>query len=739
MRSASILTILVLTVGASFASPMQMRFTVDFNPLELQIDRVREFDGIRLEGCSSLEDPGCPALPVQVIHLAVPEGMRVTDVSIAEMRSERIPGTYRIFPAQYPVPLTDEIERPEFVEPDPSIYGSFEPFPGEWAEFLGQTDLAGQAMAAVRVHPVRYVPGTGELTLATYLELVLEGVSGYEMGDYLPVSISRSGHESYERAIRSRVVNPGDVVLRRSPKAPLSRGVEAGEYDYVIVTRTDWVDDFQPLSEWRTKHGMRATIVTTDWIFDQGGYSGTDLEKMRSFVQDAHDTWGAMYFLLGGDSDLFPYDTDTIMVPGYGESAIVNYTYYADYDDDWSLEVNLGNASVQSPGDIGTFLSKVFTYEKTPPADYATWATFFGLDISYCGDGDGELFKENYIRPYFPVDWTINTEYDSEPGTHKTDIMAYLNQGHHLVNHHDHDNQNCMGTGYICHGELMYTNEVQNLTNGDRQSIVIAVGCYPADFSYYTSIGEGFVRNPNGGAIVFMGNTSIGWGGSGSEPDKYSLGQDKLFYRNLFDLGVERMGDNFTLAKNDEYDPYDPLNLHEFSFLQFHLLGDPGLLLWSGEPEEMEVTAEGTLIAGVTSPYEVQVTSGGSPVDGATVCLWKGDEVYEVGVTSGGTVTLDVTPSTPGTMFVTVICQNHLPFEGEVDVTEGLCGDANGDGMLTTGDGFFVLNYFGAGPEPVSCWASNVNGDDGLTTGDGFHMLNYFGGGPTLDCAPCEF
>ena len=67
-----------------------------------------------------------------------------------------------------------------------------------------------------------------------------------------------------------------------------------------------------------------------------------------------------------------------------------------------------------------------------------------------------------------------------------------------------------------------------------------------------------------------------------------------------------------------------------------------------------------------------------------------------------------------------------------------LCGDANGDLSLTTGDAYQILNYFGAGQEPVSCWAANVNGDDLLTTGDGFHLLNYFGSGPSLDCQPCE-
>jgi hypothetical protein len=68
-----------------------------------------------------------------------------------------------------------------------------------------------------------------------------------------------------------------------------------------------------------------------------------------------------------------------------------------------------------------------------------------------------------------------------------------------------------------------------------------------------------------------------------------------------------------------------------------------------------------------------------------------------------------------------------------------LCGDANDDGIRTPGDAYLTLNYFGAGPAPVSCWAANVNGDDILTTGDGYFLLNWLGGESPLECQPCEF
>jgi hypothetical protein len=75
----------------------------------------------------------------------------------------------------------------------------------------------------------------------------------------------------------------------------------------------------------------------------------------------------------------------------------------------------------------------------------------------------------------------------------------------------------------------------------------------------------------------------------------------------------------------------------------------------------------------------------------------------------------------------------------ELEVVSELCGDVNGDESVTTADGYYTLNYFGAGPQPTSCWAANVNGDGSLTTADGFHLLNWFGSGQALNCATCTF
>jgi len=57
-------------------------------------------------------------------------------------------------------------------------------------------------------------------------------------------------------------------------------------------------------------------------------------------------------------------------------------------------------------------------------------------------------------------------------------------------------------------------------------------------------------------------------------------------------------------------------------------------------------------------------------------------------------------------------------------------GDANGDGQVTVGDVFYLINYlFAGGPAPIG--SGDANGDGSVTVGDVFYLINYlFAGGP---------
>jgi uncharacterized delta-60 repeat protein len=156
-------------------------------------------------------------------------------------------------------------------------------------------------------------------------------------------------------------------------------------------------------------------------------------------------------------------------------------------------------------------------------------------------------------------------------------------------------------------------------------------------------------------------------------------------------------------------------------------------------PSELAIDASGNIyLAGASSaPFGgVEYTTIKYDTNGDTVWVihYDGPRSYDI----GNAIALDGS----GNVYVTGDSDSVAAAWYDIvtiKYSQYLCGDSNGDGSVTTADGYHTLNYFGAGPQPNSCFEANVNGDGALTTSDGYHLLNYFGAGPDLTCAPCDF
>ena len=77
------------------------------------------------------------------------------------------------------------------------------------------------------------------------------------------------------------------------------------------------------------------------------------------------------------------------------------------------------------------------------------------------------------------------------------------------------------------------------------------------------------------------------------------------------------------------------------------------------------------------------MTSGGAPVTGATVCLFKPGDVYMVGDTDAlGTMTFYIEPAELGTLYVTVTGEDYLPYLGSSTVEDSDTGIPAGHGAV---------------------------------------------------------
>jgi hypothetical protein len=642
-------------------------YTLTFSENNLSFDTHLGYDIVTLSEGAVTTELGKPMLPIKNVKIALPQDMKITGIQVVSLKQKTIEGAYLLCPTQ-PSLRSDETEDEiQFVQPDKKTYQSNQIYPTQYIELNGQDDLAGQSIAEVTIYPLHYIPAQQKLFTMTSITFTIEGTTGYVCGDYLSNHISDNNKKIYQQMIEQMVINPEDVVLRTA-QTPQSAGVEPGNYDYVIITQDSWVSAFQPLADWKTKKGIPATIVSTTWIYNYGGYSGDEVSKIRAFTQDVYNTWGTTFILLGGDVDVVPchYRTFSTVDP----DPVPNDVYYADFDSDWVCEVNIGRASVtgtgSGTGSIGNFINKILTYEKNPPlTNFAKKAGLYGFDLD--SSTEAELCKIYIDNTFIPSSWTMTNVYDSQSGDHRVNVIASLNAGQNLMNHADHSGSDFMGTGYVNHGIGLGNSDMDQLTNGVKQGILYSMGCDPAAFDVSDCIAEHFVQNSNGGGLAFIGNSRYGWYYVGST-NTLSMGYDIEFFRSIFQNNQYKLGAAFSDHKNNGV---ESSQVSKYCYTELTLLGDPELPIWTENPISTTVSHPTTAPVG-SSTFTVTVTSGKSPVNQAYVCLWKGIDVYLTGTTnSTGQITFTINPSSPGTMYVTVTKQNYLPYEGSAIIQGG--------------------------------------------------------------------
>ncbi len=707
-----LLTVMLIAVALIFTGSVlaqQVSYTIDFSQSDLSFSKVADYDVVKLKDGDYLSETGKPFLPSRTIRIALPAGFAVQSLEFESIFETQLSGSFSILPAQPPLRIGQSLDDVEFIQPDQAIYASDAPYPSALAELVGQSDLAGQSYAVVRVFPIQYSPAAHELTLHESINITLHGTGGYVCGDYMPQNISKSSRSKYEDIVRRLVVNPNDAVARTSGYKSSTSLPPGGPFDHVLITSSSIASYWEPLVEWHNKKGVRDTIITTSFIY--GNYTGSNnQEKIRNFVIDAHDNWGTVYFMIGGEHGNVPFKSS------YFEGDLIpSDHYYADYDDDWQLEVFVGRVTADNSTQISRFIDKVLKYELDPDlSGYALDATIAGMDLTTAMDPPyytltaGEELKEHIDTEYIPSRFNVTKVYDSHTGNHKSVFIDALNNGQNLVNHCDHSNYSVMCLGDRNHGWCMHSSEVDNLTNTGQMSVVFSIGCHANEMDYSDCIAEHFViYNDLQAGVAFTGNTRSGWFYVG-DPLSLSSLLDEYWWRAMFVEGKYTLGEMLAYSKNSL--PHS--GIWQYCQWTLNLLGDPTMTVWTDNPKNLQVSHPSLLPVG-SSLFDIHVEDDyGNDIDDALVCLWKEGELYEIATTDQyGNVTMTPDPASVGEMHVTVTKHNIVPYVGSAEATTQnlppLC-QAPGDTLIN-------LCQLEEVCIPIGCYDPNGNLETGPT------------------------
>ncbi|MCD6219536.1 choice-of-anchor J domain-containing protein [Candidatus Calescamantes bacterium] len=596
-----ILFFLLFFTGFLNADSSTFTIKVKFPPPSTK--KVDDYSIIQMGNLPAHGNPGEPILPFKPLKILISLGETLENVKVEWGEKITLKGRYLIKPAQYPIPI---IKKGSFkiVSPKKSIYLSSKPYPPKSFSSMSIQRLRGFVILPLNLYPVEYIPKEG---IISYYKDATVTIFTTPVRVHKGKNLFRGLSRDYS-ILKNVVDNPSllkNYGRRKNSLAP-SLLDPSEKYDYVIITNDELSPSFQTLIEHKNKRGVKATIVTTDYIYENFG--GVDhQEKIRNFIIDAYNNWEIDYVLLGGDDEIIPirYVYCKVVDPtDVYEGNIPCDMYYGCLDGDWDAdgdgvygevednvdmlaEVYVGRAPVETPEEVNNFVNKVITYENSFDASYHKEVLLVGEKLWDEPETWGGDYKD-VIESYFPTGYTITKRYD-KLGNFNGDgyiIIDEINEGKHLINHIGHSDQSyVMWIADYEFADICGEYCTKSIENEDK-CFIYSQGCYAGAFDLAGQtgmwgltdecVGENFLRSKYGAFAVVM-NSRYGWFQPADIDNSPSQQFDEEFWDAIFNEGIKSVGranqdskeDNLGVVGEDETGAY------RWCYYELNLLGDP--------------------------------------------------------------------------------------------------------------------------------------------------------------------
>ena len=163
----------LLLACLSLTLPDTLHYTLTFSLNELSFDSIGGVDFVTLRGCQPILKEGSPSLPRFPAVFVIPAGSRVGNCWGTVEQSSSINGTFSIWPAQPPIPISRDDSIPT-VPPDSAIYNANSAWPSTVCQAVDVGAVDGTYFARVDVFPLTWNPSSGLLSLRTEIDISLE-------------------------------------------------------------------------------------------------------------------------------------------------------------------------------------------------------------------------------------------------------------------------------------------------------------------------------------------------------------------------------------------------------------------------------------------------------------------------------------------------------------------------------------------------------------------------------------
>ncbi|MDH3582757.1 MAG: C25 family cysteine peptidase [Phycisphaerae bacterium] len=464
--------------------------------------------------------------------------------------------------------------------------------------------------------------------------------------------------------------------------------VDAKRTSVLLITADQLAAAWEPFARWKTRGGKRTKILTVDRI--DRAYRGENIqEKIRRCVRDHIDNHGTRWVVLGGDSlpggkGLVPGGHRTVHAQEQaGIPTDIVYLsktnwdadgdgVYGEWEDDRDAisypdgTVGLGRVPVRTAADVAAFTDKVVAYESRYPATDFAKQMIYTCTVSPAypkvrRSWDGFVSKAwegGRVGRFF----SRETPWDKEgrPGSHElsagnlTDLINGKTTGKLHIHGHGHL------PSWVLERSTFTAGHVAQLKNDGAYPLITTVSCNTGEYDSRTdpSIVELMIRRPKGGSVAVVAPVRTGKPHFHSRSDfRLMVTEGKLdgttqtmtrYWCNGLGGGLTT-GEALMKAKFEMIADARKSPGYHLCISELNLLGDPTLDMRADSPRTPKIQVLREIRVG---RQVIEILTG---APGGTVCLWKGEEIYEVArADDSGKATLNVAAVSPGELLVTV-------------------------------------------------------------------------------------
>lgn len=579
---------------------------------------------------------GKPQIPVIRETIGIPDGAKV-QVSVLESSYSTYEG-YNVYPFQ--PPETDSGEDSELVI-DREFYSQNLWYPDEIVEVGAPAIWRDISVVGLQINPVVFNPATSELRVYDHIVVDL----GYIGGTMGAKTVSPRFAGMYEDVI----LNYGYLGVSEERLGT----ARAPGLKYLVITTPALKSAVQPLADWHHRQGLETKVVTTTT-------TGTTSTAIKNYITNQYQLNSTLeYVLLVGDIDDLPWNSNWSGVPS-------DYWYGCVAGSDLYAELAVGRISATSSTEVTHQVDKILDYLKSPPA--GNWVKRVLL-VAHKQDAPGKYQEcKESIRGDFGAFATMSHLYGASSangGDQATngDVTNAINNCRGIVNYRGHGSE-WEWWLWDFNSSSYTTTMARNLSNDNYTPVVFSIACDNAHLDYTSeTLSEAFMKADHA-AVAFLGSSRSSWTDPNHDFD-YQL-FDAIYNENVYSAGWISNSANSWLIDNYGSGSYAMDNVRMFLWL-----GDPALDVWTGIPQNLKVWHAPKILVGNQNAAIIVKDVEGKPVEGATVCLMKENEAYEVGTTDwAGRAILNINTTTTGIVDVTVTKHNFIPYEDTMEVID---------------------------------------------------------------------